>query len=66
LGFHLLQAKSKSRDTLSSNIALKFLALIPLIVFSGVNLTVHAFFLAVVLISEFLLVFAVSLRLHLG
>lgn len=54
---------------LSSNVAnflgaaLEFIALLPLLVFLGVNLTVYAIFLPVILVMEFLLVFGLSLSL---
>jgi lipopolysaccharide transport system permease protein len=54
---------------LSNNLAnfvgatLEFLALIPLLVLLGVNLTIYSFFLPVILVMEFILVFALSLGL---
>jgi lipopolysaccharide transport system permease protein len=43
--------------------ALEFVALLPLLVFLGVNPTIYAIFLPIVLVMEFLLVFGLSLFL---
>jgi lipopolysaccharide transport system permease protein len=43
--------------------ALEFLVLVPLLALLGVNLTAYALYLPVILVSEFLLVFALSLSL---
>ena len=43
--------------------ALEFLALVPLLLLLGVKLTVYALFLPVILVLEFLLIFALSLSL---